>query len=372
MADESNTMPKISYTGTTGRRFTRQWLEIIRIANSILEEYERQGFDLTLRGLYYKFVGGNLFPEDRRYAYKDGKWFPHKEGTKNAPPNYKWLGDIINDARLAGLVDWNHLVDRTRSIQDLTHFEDEADAVRKTVGWYHVDFWENQGIRPEVWVEKDAQVGNMVQLCQELDVPLFSCRGYTSQSAMWRAAQRLLHHQREGFRTVIIHFGDHDPSGLDMSRDIFDRLEMFMGGVEFERVALNMNQVRDQELPPDPAKVTDSRAKKYMEEFGDESWEMDALEPAFINNLISEKITELRDQATWDRDMERFRKGQKNLQEISDRFPEVRKFLRSGNNVLDALRRIMTATSNYPEDGGDTAQEEIFSLAYEALENFEA
>ena len=80
-------MPKICYT--PDRKFTRQWMDIINIANGILKAYERQGFDLTLRGLYYKFVGGNLFPEDRRYAYKDGKWFLHPEGTKNAPPNYK-------------------------------------------------------------------------------------------------------------------------------------------------------------------------------------------------------------------------------------------------------------------------------------------
>ena len=269
-------------------------------------------------------------------------------------------------------MDWNHLVDRTRNIQDLTHFENEADAVKKTVNWYWIDMWENQGIRPEVWVEKDAQVGNMQGTCQELDVPLFSCRGYTSQSAMWRAAQRLLHHQKEGFRTVIIHFGDHDPSGIDMSRDIFDRLETFMGGVEFERLALNLDQVRAQSLPPDPAKVTDSRAKKYIEDYGDESWEMDALEPQFINDLIRAKVEGLRNQETWDKDMERYQRGQDNLREISLRFPAVRRFLRSGETVVQALRDIMHATDPDTAGNNDDGHENAYQLAKEALEAFES
>lgn len=332
-------MPKIQYIE---RRFSRQWLEVITIANQILVEYEKQGYDLTLRGLYYKFVGGNLFPEDRRYTRDErtGKWKKDPKGTKNAEPNYKWLGDIINDARLAGLIDWNHIRDRTREIKDLTHFVDEGDAVKKTAAWYWIDLWENQGVRPEVWVEKDAQVGNMIGVCQELDVPLFSCRGYTSQSAMWKAAQRLKRHQDEGFDTHIIHLGDHDPSGVDMSRDIFARMEMFMGGTEFNRIALNMSQVREQDLPPDPAKVTDSRAKAYIQKFGEESWEMDALEPSYINDLVREAVVDLRDEDQWHLDMKRHQEGKDHLETVARKFPKLRKFLNNEEAVLGHLYEI--------------------------------
>ena len=330
-------MPKHNYT--PGRRFTKEWADIIDIANSILEAYAKQGYDLTLRGLYYQFIGHNRFPDSRRFARdpSTGKWRRDPNGTKNAEPNYKWLGEIMAAGRLAGRVDWNHLVDRTRKLDSLVHFTDPADSVGKSVGWYRLDMWENQKVRPEVWVEKEAQVGNMLATCQGLDVPLFACKGYTSASAMWRAAQRLLRYRQDGYETVIIHLGDHDPSGVDMSRDIMDRLDTFMGGTQFHRIALNIDQVRAQDLPPDPAKVTDSRAGKYIEEFGDESWEMDALEPSYINQLVTDTVVGLRDQTQWDKDVARHGQGLGTLKEVSAKFPALLKYMHSEEELLDHL-----------------------------------
>ena len=203
-------MPLINYTPE--RNFTASTHDIIDSANEILNEYDEQGFVLTLRQLYYQFVSRDLLP--------------------NTDKSYNRLGSIINDARLAGLVDWDHLIDRTRNLQTLEHFDGANDALEKLAGWYHVDMWQRQNARPEVWIEKDALIGVIEGVCNELDVPYFSCRGYTSQSEMWRAGQRL-QHWKQGLAqdTYIIHLGDHDPSGMDMSRDIFDRLELFMGAV---------------------------------------------------------------------------------------------------------------------------------------------
>jgi len=278
---------------------------MIDIANAVLEEYQRQGFELTLRQLYYQFVARNLFPENRKWVQENGRWVRGEDGTKNSDPNYGWLGQIVNDARLAGLIDWNHLVDRRRYLRTITHFDDAQDALVQLARWYHVDMWERQKVRPEVWVEKDALVGVVAKSCEPLDVPYFSCRGYTSQSEMWRAAQRLLHWHNAGYDTLIIHLGDHDPSGIDMSRDIFDRIEMFMGGTEFTRIALNMDQVERYKPPPNPAKVTDSRCSAYVEEYGDESWELDALEPAVINDLITEVVEARRNDDVYEEDCAR-------------------------------------------------------------------
>lgn len=109
----------------------------------------------------------------------------------------------------------------------------------------------------------------------------------------------------DGKDCVIIHLGDHDPSGIDMSRDIEDRLQMFGnqdGGLTFEnhflglrRIALNMDQIETFNPPPNPAKLTDSRCKSYMDKYGDESWELDALEPKVLNDLIQGTICEYAD-----------------------------------------------------------------------------
>lgn len=315
-------MPKICYTPE--RKFTIQNLWVVDQANIILNEYEGQGFTLTLRQLYYQFVARDLLP--------------------NTDKNYKRLGAIINDARLAGLIDWYHLIDRTRNLRALEHFEDATDALNKVADWYHVDMWENQKVRPEVWVEKDALVGIVQRVCDELDVPYFSCRGYTSQSEMWRAGQRLARWHNAGYQTHIIHLGDHDPSGMDMSRDIFDRLEMFMGGTSFKRIALNMDQVKEYGPPPNPAKITDSRAKAYIQEFGDDSWELDALDPNTLTNLIKNAVDPLCDRDIWRKDLDRKIEAKNRLYDLAERWEDVKEWLDNGEEdrekLLDALARI--------------------------------
>lgn len=275
-------MSKICYIRKT---FTRSSKRLIAIANEILNEYAAQGFVLTLRQLYYQFVARDILP--------------------NRQKSYNRLGAIIGDARLAGLVDWEYLEDRTRNLKTLQHFSGPQDALDKLASWYHVDLWASQDWRPEVWIEKDALAGVIQGVCEENDVPYFSCRGYTSLSEMWSASQRLREYIRTGQQPYIIHFGDHDPSGMDMSRDIYDRLhKTFMADCEFQRVALNMDQIEQYAPPPNPAKVTDSRYKTYVQKFGDESWELDALEPSRFRELVELELSKLRDDQQWNKDVE--------------------------------------------------------------------
>ena len=259
---------KIAYQS---KRFGPTALEKIEKANEIIADYEAQGYDLTLRQLYYQFVSKALIANNER--------------------EYKNLGNIINDARLAGLISWKAIVDRTRHVRSLPSWSGAKEIVQACAGQFKLDRWEGQEFRPSVFIEKDALVGVIENICNETDVPYFSCRGYTSQSAMWDAAQRMIKYQENGQTPVIIHLGDHDPSGIDMSRDIQDRLNMFMEEpMEVLRVALTMDQVRQYNPPPNPTKLTDSRSAGYVEAYGNESWELDALSPEVITGLIRDEI----------------------------------------------------------------------------------
>jgi hypothetical protein len=289
------------------KRFTSASQANIQLAREIIEEYVQNGFDLTLRQLYYQFVARDLIPNTQR--------------------SYKRLGSLINDARLAGEIDWDHLVDRTRALQSLSNWETPADIIRSAACSFHVNLWEGQDFRPEVWIEKDALVGVIEPICNSLDVPFFSCRGYTSQSEMWRASQRLQGYISEGQTPVVIHLGDHDPSGIDMSRDIKDRLKLFGTRLEFIRVALNRDQIDQYNPPPNPTKVTDSRASAYMEEHGDESWELDALDPAEMENLIEKTILVYRNEKKWRVQESLEEAGRDRLSEAADRWPDVEAFL---------------------------------------------
>jgi len=109
-------------------------------------------------------------------------------------------------------------------------------------------------------------VGIVGQICSRLDVNYFSCRGYVSQSEMWGAARRLKSRQDDGQHIVLLHLGDHDPSGKDMSLDIVERIQTFETyDFTFKRLALNMDQIELFNPLPNPTKLSDSRASGYIE-----------------------------------------------------------------------------------------------------------
>jgi hypothetical protein len=199
---------------------------------------------------------------------------------------------------------------------------------------YHRDMWERQPSRVEVWIEKDALSGVIAGICTELDVPYFSCRGYTSQSEVWGAAQRIGEYLGNEQACHVIHLGDHDPSGIDMTRDIEDRLRLFLvgdgrpdDGFTLERIALNEDQILQYDPPPNPAKITDSRAAKYTERHGTESWELDALAPDVIVDLIRGKIEELIRRDLWREDASRIEREKGALQAVNRNYDAVVKFL---------------------------------------------
>lgn len=218
--------------------------------------------------------------------------------------------------------------DRTRNVRIRSRWDSPQAILDAVADQYHEDMWETQAFRPEVWIEKDALVGVIQGVCERHDVPYFSCRGYTSQSEMWGAAQRLDRSMIEGNIPVIIHLGDHDPSGIDMSRDIEDRLTMFLRTPayedwQFRRIALTMDQINDLNPPPNPAKVTDARFAKYEEEYGDESWELDALDPTYLDNLIEDEIATLTDSDQWAKNVERISLRKTRLHELATNWEDA-------------------------------------------------
>ncbi len=273
--------------------------KIIETANTIIDEYEADGYDLTLRQLYYQFVARDIIP--------------------NKQSEYNKLGTAVNNGRLAGLIDWNSIVDRTRKHEANSHWDSPSDIIESCAESYAVDTRADQDDYLEVWVEKDALVGVIERACEPLDIGYLSCRGYVSQSAMWRAAMRYKRQEQNGKDcTILLHLGDHDPSGIDMTRDIQDRLAMFGSNVEVKRIALDMKQVKKYQPPPNPAKTTDSRYATYRDEYGDDSWELDALDPRIITKLITNQAACYTDEDRRAILIERQEAERQEIQEIAD------------------------------------------------------
>lgn len=272
-------------------------LRLIEQVNGIVNEYQRMGYSLTLRQVYYQLVARDVIPNNER--------------------SYKNLGNLINDARLAGLISWEAIVDRTRYIRKNSHWSGPADIIWAAAHSLYYDRWAAQDYYIEVWVEKDALVDVVGKTCEELDVPYFSCRGYVSQSEMWSAAQRLKDKADDGKGVIILHLGDHDPSGIDMSRDIEERLNLFEAYPTFRRIALNMDQIEEYSPPPNPAKLSDSRATDYINRYGYESWELDALRPDVIDQLIRDHVYDYRDPDLLDKIVAREERDKELLQTVA-------------------------------------------------------
>lgn len=272
---------------------------IVDAANTYLDEYSEMGYQLSLRQLYYRFVADNVI--------------------SNSEKSYKRLGDIITRARDAGLIDWDMLVDRNRSATIRPDWGNASSFLSQMSDAFTVNLWRNQRVRCEVWVEKAALEEIAERAASAYGVTSFACRGYVSSSTMREAAMRLVEMAGDSAEAIsILHLGDHDPSGLDMTRDIEDRLKKYFHAhvwgecsLDVHRIALNMDQIDEYGPPPNPAKVTDSRFADYQLKHGDESWELDSLPPDVLAELIREKIELCIDNANLFEEMRDFEQREK-------------------------------------------------------------
>jgi len=307
-------MSKIKYTEWNPKPKS---VQLVYTANDIIDEYEAAGYTLTLRQLYYQFVA--------------------RDFIENTERSYKNLGSIITKARMAGLISWEAIEDRGRKHNKYWFEEDPSEPVRDLPRWIRYDQWDRQDTYVEVWVEKEA-LGNVIErACNPLLVPHTACKGYLSASEAWRAGQRFEAKLAEGKECRIIHLGDHDPSGIDMTRDNQDRIDIFTGftnpcvdGVEVTRIALNMDQVERYRPPVNPTKLKDSRAKEYIKRYGKSSWELDALEPAILEKLIKDEVEQYIDFNMWDGVEDLESETRDTLREVYNRWGDVKELLENG------------------------------------------
>lgn len=254
------------------KSFRPESLELIDTMNSIIDEYVDQGFRLTVRQLYYQLVARAV--------------------VENTERSYKRITGIVNDAKLAGLMDWEAIEDRTRDFIRRNRWNSPAEVLNALAKQYHEDLWLGQDRRAFVIVEKEALAGVLEGVCRTYDVPLLAARGYPSGTVLREFAESdIIPAITQETEAVIIHLGDHDPSGIDMTRDLRARLSMFSDyNVTLHRIALTMQQIQEEDPPPNPAKTTDSRFASYRRQFGDESWELDALSPSYLAGIVEKAI----------------------------------------------------------------------------------
>jgi len=307
-------MAKIKYVSNC---VTKSDLPIIIMTNKILQKFA--GYRMTLRQLFYQFVARGLLPNDVK--------------------KYKKLCKAIQNGRIGGMIDWSVIEDRTRSQRSLSHWDDPSSILDACAEQFHVDYWQNQKCRTEVWIEKDALLGVIEKTCNQWDCPYFSCRGYSSISELHEASLRIKRFEKSGQDFKILYCGDHDPSGIDMGGSIVRTLKNFGTVFTFDRIALNIEQIKQYNPPPNPVKKSDTRSNKYRNKFGDECWELDSLSPQVLNEIVETAIIGCIDDmddfnSRRDEDIE----GRNQLRLVGNHFDEAHNYLYE--NKLKQLRGV--------------------------------
>jgi hypothetical protein len=285
-------------------------LTVVEQANTIIDEYFGLGFNLTLRQLFYQFVA--------------------RAQLENTFKQYKRLGTIVRNARDAGLIDWDAIEDRTREVNTHSFWDNPAGIIGSAAESYREDLWREQKYRPEVWIEKDALLGVIEHICTELRVPYFAHRGNNSQTLQHQAGKRFARYLDLGLIPLVLHLADHDPNGIDMTRDNTERLALYARAeIEVRRIALNLDQVQHYAPPPNFVKETDTRTSGYRDRFGtDECWELDALSPTVIADLIRNEVEGLIDQRKWRRAIASETRGRTLLTGAAENWTKVEKLLK--------------------------------------------
>lgn len=262
-------------------KFTRTW--IIQNALEEIPKYEK-GI-LTIRGLHYRLVA---------------------RGMTNTIQHYKRVVAAMVKARWEGQISFDTFSDNDRETLGETDYsetspEEEAESTKSTIKYwlhtYHKNRWENQPYFPEVFIEKKALQGVFQKPCEQMDVALSPCKGYPSLTFLKDAADRFKKARRERKIPIILYFGDYDPSGEDIPRSIKENLYNMGVTVEVKRISLLEEQVIEWNLPPAPAKKTDSRTANWE---GLGQVELDAVHPDKLRRLCLDAIDEVFDEELHD------------------------------------------------------------------------
>jgi AcrR family transcriptional regulator len=193
---------------------------------------------------------------------------------------------LLVEMREAGTIPFDWLADNTRWQRKPTTFTGIEACLNSTSKFYRRDLWAAMPVYVEVWCEKDALAGVLMEETEVFDVPLMVAKGYASLSFLHSAAMAI---KGKGKPAFIYHFGDLDPSGVDAARDIEAKLRRYAPEAEihFERPAVTRAQVDEWNLPTRPTKTTDTRAKKFNNAT---SVELDAIPARKLRDLVRERI----------------------------------------------------------------------------------
>ncbi len=231
-----------------------------------LVELAEQSQPATVRHLYYIAETEGLVVKSEKGCRRVQNDLLLLRRGKRVP--YDWISDNTRWMR------------KSSSYRGIDHF------LNLTLKTYRRALWADMPVRVEIWCEKDALAGVIMEETDPYDVPLLVARGCSSETYLYETAQAIAAHDKP---TYIYHFGDRDPTGLVAAAHIERTLRHFAPGAEihFERAAVTEAQIAEWKLPTRPTK---RKGNRHAKGFVGDSCELEAIPPLKLREIVRAKI----------------------------------------------------------------------------------
>ena len=235
--------------------------------HAVLDEYRAHG-PLTARQVFYRLVG--------------------REILDKSEAEYVRLCDLLARARRSGRLSFDAVRDDgVRRIEPFG-YADQTDFELATVdraSAFKLDRQQNQPVRMWVLCEAAGMAPMLASAAEPLGVPVWSGGGFDSLTSKHTLAYELARFER----TVVLHVGDRDPSGVHLFQSLAEDVCSMAWATsrtlpEFVRLAVTDEQVDELGLPTASPKASDNRS------FSGEAVQAEAIPPDVLVALVREAI----------------------------------------------------------------------------------
>jgi len=256
---------------------------------------------MTVRQLFYRLVSASVISNDRA--------------------NYQLVSRLMTKARDDGRCEFDWIVDRSRPEYAPNVFTDAAEYARTVKRSYRKDYWSNQPEYVEAWVEKDAIIGSIEDVTDDLGITVRVGRGFLSTTKAHEIAE---HFKSIDKPITVFYLGDHDPSGRDIERDLYKRIRTYGCDFTLRRLAIHKADIRKFHLPPLRIKDGDSRSTAFRKKHGEQCVELDSLPPTELRKRIGDAVDNLIDVELWNRAVDVEEAELASIQSFADKWSELR------------------------------------------------
>jgi len=246
-------------TTKSGRPLSEQTIAIRDELEELTFEFEQ----MTVRGAFYALTVRGVV--DKTEA------------------GYRQVQRQVLLGRREGRIEWGFIADGTRWVNDPETWDSTEDVLLETARTYRRNLWRSQGVRIEIWLEKDALASLISRVTHEWGVRPMVSRGQSSDTYCYSAAQDAkTAFGQANIETVIYTLYDSDRSGRSAAAQVEKKLRTYSDHVPLTAIPLAVtdDQIAEWDLPTRPAK----------EDATEVAVELDAIPPDKLTALVEDAI----------------------------------------------------------------------------------